>query len=414
MEDGDHKIIIFSEWERMLELVREQAAVMELGYALHTGKIPQPKRRNEIRRFKNDPECRLFLSTDSGATGLNLQAADVVINLDMPWNPARLEQRIARAWRKHQKRPVQVINLVSEHSIEHRMLSLLEQKRSLAEGVVDGEGKSEMCLPSGRAAFLERLDALMTTAPEEPPAPPIDPFDRLRDDILTRWSNHLDLMELHGEGDQQTLLVVADRLNNTLQSTLARQLQEQFPDQTPQLKVLDRGTFETIQQLVKTGILNASQASARTLYRVPTADEPKNDGQSRRLAAALDHLARGEHKRRMAKLLADGGFTVEALVPMREAVEISLQALIEWQGHNTGRLPDLELIDSVLVKTNLLPAENLSHIARLRDEQSDRDETHAGILVMQSENIFSHVASLLKSAREGAVSAISLSTASSL
>lgn len=398
MEDGDHKIIIFSEWERMLELVQEQAEEMGLDYALHTGKVPQPKRRNEIRRFKNDPECRLFLSTDSGATGLNLQAADVVINLDMPWNPARLEQRIARAWRKHQKRPVQVINLVSEHSIEHRMLSLLEQKRSLAEGVVDGKGKSEMSLPSGRAAFLERLDSLMTTATQEPSTPPVDPFDRLRDDILSRWSNQLKLMELHGEGNQQTLLVVADRLNDTLQSALARQLQEQFPDQTPQLKVLDCDTFETIQQLVKTGILNASQASARILYRVPTADRAKDDEQSRRLAGALDQLARGEHKRRMAKVLADGGFTVEALAPMREAVEISLQALIEWQGHNTGTSPDLILIDSVLVKTNLLPAQNLSHIARLRDEQSEWDDVQAGKLIVKSDKIFSQAVSLLGSA----------------
>jgi hypothetical protein len=100
----------------------------------------------------------------------------------------------------------------------------------------------------------------------------------------------------------------------------------------------------------------------------------------------------------MAKLLADGGFTVEALVPMREAVDISLQALTVWQGHNTGTPPDLGLIDSVLVKTNLLPAENLSHIARLRDEQSEWDETHAGKLIMQSESIFLQAATLLGSA----------------
>ncbi|MBL3591187.1 MAG: DEAD/DEAH box helicase [gamma proteobacterium endosymbiont of Lamellibrachia anaximandri] len=174
MEDGDHKIIIFSEWERMLQLVQAQAEKMGLGYALHTGKIPQPKRRDEIRRFKDDPQCRLFLSTDSGSVGLNLQVADVVINLDMPWNPAKLEQRIARAWRKHQKRPVQVINLVSRGSIEHRMLSLLEQKRSLAEGVVDGKGKNEMDLPSGRAAFLERIDTLIADESKEPQMPPTD------------------------------------------------------------------------------------------------------------------------------------------------------------------------------------------------------------------------------------------------
>ncbi|MCU7858488.1 MAG: DEAD/DEAH box helicase, partial [Candidatus Thiodiazotropha sp. (ex Lucinoma kastoroae)] len=365
--DGDHKIIIFSEWERMLELVRERAEEMGLGYALHTGKIPQPKRRDEIRRFKNDAECRLFLSTDSGSVGLNLQVADVVINLDMPWNPAKLEQRIARAWRKHQKRPVQVINLVSEHSIEHRMLSLLEQKRSLAEGVVDGKGKNEMCLPSGRAAFLERIDALTTTVTKEPPTAPTDPLDRLRDCIVSRWSNQLELMELHGEGEQQTLLVVADRLDNTLQSTLTRKLRELFPGQTPQLKLLDRDAFATIRQLIEAGVLNTNQDTARTLYRSPAADSPIDNGLSRRLAEALDHLAKGEHKRRMAKVLEDSGFTMEALVPMHEAVEISLQALTLWQGHNADTPPDLGLIDSVLVQTKLLPAESLSHIARLRD-----------------------------------------------
>ncbi len=398
MEDGDHKIIIFSEWERMLELVREQAGKMGLGYALHTGKVPQPQRRDEIRRFKNDPECRLFLSTDSGATGLNLQVADVVINLDMPWNPARLEQRIARAWRKHQKRPVQVINLVSEHSIEHRMLSLLEQKRSLAEGVVDGKGKSEMSLPSGRAAFLERLNALMTTETKEQPTPPSDPIDRLRDNVLSQWRKQLDLMELHGEGEQQTLLVVANQLDDTLQNTLTRQLQEQFPDQTPQLQLLDREAFATIRQLIEAGILNANQDTARTLYRTPATDRPKDDGQSRRLTEARERLARGEHKRRMAQVLTAGGFPREALVPMREAMETVLQALSYWQGHNAEGSPDLALIESTLVQTNLLPNETLSLISLLRDEQSEMDEARAGKLFTQSDNLLTQATSILAQA----------------
>jgi len=69
---------------------------MDVGFAWHTGSVPQKARRAEIHRFKNDPDCRLFLSTDSGSVGLNLQAANAVINLDLPWNPAKLEQRIAR------------------------------------------------------------------------------------------------------------------------------------------------------------------------------------------------------------------------------------------------------------------------------------------------------------------------------
>jgi hypothetical protein len=317
----------------------------------------------------------------------------------MPWNPAKLEQRIARAWRKHQKRPVQVINLVSEHSIEHRMLSLLEQKRSLAEGVVDGKGKNEMSLPSGRAAFLERLDALMTTATKAPPTPPSDPIDRLRDAILSQWSQQLELMELHGEGKQQTLLVVANRLDDILQSTLTRQLQEQFPDQTPQLKLLDRDAFATIQQLIKAGVLNTNQKSVRTLYRATA--RPKDDGQSRRLTEARGQLAQGEHKWRMAKVLREGGFEAEALVPMREAVETALQALTHWQGHNTGTTPDLGLIDSTLIQTSLLPAETLSLVTSLREDQSTQDEGQTDILLTQSDSLFSQTASILKSAQGG-------------
>src|ERR1041385_6404121 len=88
------------------ELVRELCQTLEIGFAWHRGAVPQLRRRAEINAFKNDSDFRVFLSTDSGSTGLNLQIASVVINCDLPWNPARLEQRIARAWRKNQTRAV--------------------------------------------------------------------------------------------------------------------------------------------------------------------------------------------------------------------------------------------------------------------------------------------------------------------
>ena len=146
-------------------LVRDFAVDRGIEFALHTGSVPQMRRRAEIRRFREDPECRLFLSSESGGVGLNLQVADTVINMDQPWNPARLEQRVARAWRKHQTRAVSVINLVSENTIEHRMLGLLDQKRVLAEGVIDRRGElSAMRMPTSRAAFLERLHSVLDTA----------------------------------------------------------------------------------------------------------------------------------------------------------------------------------------------------------------------------------------------------------
>ena len=115
LADPDVKVIIFSEWIGMLERVREWADKHRIGYAWHTGSVPQKERRAEILAFRKNPEVRLFLGTDSGGVGLNLQNASVVINCDLPWNPAKLEQRIARAWRKNQLRPVTVVNLVAEH-----------------------------------------------------------------------------------------------------------------------------------------------------------------------------------------------------------------------------------------------------------------------------------------------------------
>ena len=191
LDDPGRKIIVFSEWVRMLDLVRDFAVDSGIEFALHTGSVPQMRRRAEIRRFREDPECRLFLSSESGGVGLNLQVADTVINMDQPWNPARLEQRVARAWRKHQTRAVSVINLVSEDTIEHRMLGLLDQKRALAEGVIDRRGAiSAMRMPTSRAAFLERLHSVLDTAGEAEDVPagaasPAETLDRLCRDLVT-------------------------------------------------------------------------------------------------------------------------------------------------------------------------------------------------------------------------------------
>jgi SNF2 family DNA or RNA helicase len=160
--DPTVKIIIFSEWARMLELVRELALAKGLGLAWHTGSVSPEKRQQEVLKFKDSLNCRLFLSTDAGSVGLNLQVANIVINLDLPWNPARLEQRIARAWRANQTKTVQVINFVCDNSIEQRMLSLLAQKRNLVRGTLDGElDFKEMQLPSGRVAFIDQVTKLI-------------------------------------------------------------------------------------------------------------------------------------------------------------------------------------------------------------------------------------------------------------
>src|SRR2546422_5120260 len=110
-----------------------------------------------MERSRDEPACRVFLSTDTGGTGLNLQSADTVINLEVPWNPAVLEQRIARVHRMGQHRPVQAFNLVVRDSIEERVLRTLEQKRSLFTAVFARTSEEVIFDAMGQQTFLETV-----------------------------------------------------------------------------------------------------------------------------------------------------------------------------------------------------------------------------------------------------------------
>ena len=129
--------------------------------------MPQKQRQQLVHRFQNDPRCRLFLTTNAGATGLNLQAANTVINVDLPWNPAVLEQRIARAHRMGQKRAVQVYLLVTEQTIEEKLLGTLSAKHDLALAALDMEsGVREVQLASGMEELKRRLEVLLGAKPQ--------------------------------------------------------------------------------------------------------------------------------------------------------------------------------------------------------------------------------------------------------
>jgi len=172
----DAKAVVFSQWVATHELIARRLKKKRWDYALFHGGVPGNQRGALVERFHKDPDCRVFLSTDAGGVGLNLQhAASTIVNMDMPWNPAVLEQRIGRVHRLGQSRSVQVINFVAEDSIEERMLSLLAFKKSLFAGVLDGGG-SEVFLGGSRLAkFMEGVDAVTgevaETAPESAATP---------------------------------------------------------------------------------------------------------------------------------------------------------------------------------------------------------------------------------------------------
>ena len=121
MSSGNHKAVVFSQWETMLHKTAEVLDRLGVGYALLHGGMQVKERKAVLEQFKQD-SCRVFLSTDAGGVGLNLQQADTVVNLELPWNPAVLEQRIARVHRMGQSRPVRVINFVTRGTIEERVL----------------------------------------------------------------------------------------------------------------------------------------------------------------------------------------------------------------------------------------------------------------------------------------------------
>lgn len=138
LDSDDGKVVIFSQWERMLRILADELSENDIDFCFLHGGVPSMKRKNLIDRFRDDDKCRIFLSTDAGATGLNLQTASLLINLDLPWNPAVLEQRIARIYRLGQVNPVQIINMVASGTIEERMLATLRFKSDLANGILDG------------------------------------------------------------------------------------------------------------------------------------------------------------------------------------------------------------------------------------------------------------------------------------
>ena len=136
-DEPGRKVILFSEWTTMLDLVEPMLEKRKLGFVRLDGSVPQKKRQMIVSRFQSDTKCRFFLTTNAGSTGLNLQAANTIINVDLPWNPAILEQRIGRAHRMGQTQPVHVFVLVTEETLEENLLATLASKRELALAALD-------------------------------------------------------------------------------------------------------------------------------------------------------------------------------------------------------------------------------------------------------------------------------------
>lgn len=167
IEDPSRKIVIFSEWRRMLDRIEARLDQLGADYVRLDGQVPQKKRSSLVARFQDNPDCRVLCMTNAGSTGLNLQSANTVINVDLPWNPAILEQRIARAHRMGQKNPVHVYKLVTvgpgnHETIEERLLDTLASKQELADASLNIDSDiDEVAMVSGMEDLKRRLEVIL-------------------------------------------------------------------------------------------------------------------------------------------------------------------------------------------------------------------------------------------------------------
>ena len=164
------KMVIFSEWTTMTFLIARHLSEVGVPFVELSGKVPVNKRQALIDEFTHNPECRVFLSTDAGGTGLNLQAADCVVNFELPWNPAKMNQRIGRVSRIGQKsKCINVVNFICKDSIEEKILAGIHLKTDLFKGVFEGGEDVVEFSREKRTEMLNKLREMMGEEPELPP-----------------------------------------------------------------------------------------------------------------------------------------------------------------------------------------------------------------------------------------------------
>ena len=135
-----HKVLLFSQFTTMLDRLAERLKKAGISYYMLTGSVNKEKRIQMVESFQNDEVPVFCISLKAGGTGLNLTAADIVIHYDPWWNVAVQNQATDRAHRIGQQNVVTVYKLVSEGTIEEKIIAIQERKMKLAEQILEGDG----------------------------------------------------------------------------------------------------------------------------------------------------------------------------------------------------------------------------------------------------------------------------------
>lgn len=135
---NNHRALVFSQFTTHLALVRKELEARGISYLYLDGSVNVNERENLVRKFQQGEDPLFLISLKAGGTGLNLTAADYVIHLDPWWNPAVEDQASDRAYRIGQKRPVTIYRLIAAQTIEEKIIQLHQNKKSLADALLDG------------------------------------------------------------------------------------------------------------------------------------------------------------------------------------------------------------------------------------------------------------------------------------
>ena len=270
--EGTAKILVFSEWVEMLKLASARLDKLGIGWAMLCGKVPTDKRPALLDRFRNEPRIQVLLCSDAGGSGLNLQVASYVVHLDLPWNPAKLDQRNARAHRLGQTRGVSATYLCSATGIERGIEGTLSGKRAIRSAALDSCSDVDEVENQSFSMFLRQLQETLE-ALEEP-----------------------EIVDIEDGGPAfQVLLDTAQRLEG-------------------QPAILESSAF-------------AKQDAAETAAPTPTLSAAIPTAQ--KLAKAHDRL-------RLARVVLEAGFPGDAVRASYEALASAVATLIEGpppQGH---------------------------------------------------------------------------------
>lgn len=153
--DGSAKGIVFSQFTSFLDLIMYSLQKSGITCVLLDGSMTIPARDNVIKRFHDDPDCRIFLiSLKAGGVALNLTVASHVFLMDPWWNPAAERQAMDRIHRIGQYKPIRIVRFVIENTIEERILKLQEKKELVFEGTVGGSSDALSKLTEADLKFL--------------------------------------------------------------------------------------------------------------------------------------------------------------------------------------------------------------------------------------------------------------------